>query len=428
MTFRSIRLSYIAIWNIFLVLPIVTSDNDYISGYHRRLHPMTPVSWTSKDGHDTRDNLVKTINIFIEEQARRRFLEHLQRLQAAGSKSIPAPSYLGTGELSDEYRPTYTYQLPLNNQIDSSEPINFAVGPSDPRFYDQTTGLGRESDLDELGGGLGDGGDGSPPYDSTERLGTGLNDGRSVLAPSGESVAAQKPVEDYRHPPPPPPIRPKIGKGTNGRKPFKNGTLTTLSTTASDRSSSNGVVQQPIEIGTGLGMYLIALIAGISAAITVALISIGFGWYTLHKRTKAAADVEYPAYGVTGPNRDSAAGIGVAAATAGDRKLAQNAQMYHYQHQKQQIIAMENTTRSAAHSEQPSEDENEEGDYTVYECPGLAPTGEMEVKNPLFLEDGPINGVSLQPSISGEGPAIGVVYLEKAVQPQAHNNSKKSGE
>lgn len=32
MTFRSIRLSYIAIWNIFLVLPIVTSDNDYISG------------------------------------------------------------------------------------------------------------------------------------------------------------------------------------------------------------------------------------------------------------------------------------------------------------------------------------------------------------------------------------------------------------
>lgn len=50
----------------------------------------------------------------------------------------------------------------------------------------------------------------------------------------------------------------------------------------------------------------------------------------------------------------------------------------------------------------------------------------MEVKNPLFLEDGPINGVSLQPSISGEGPAIGVVYLEKAVQPQAHNNSKKS--
>uniref|UniRef100_A0A182JSN2 Uncharacterized protein n=1 Tax=Anopheles christyi TaxID=43041 RepID=A0A182JSN2_9DIPT len=192
MAFRNICLSYITIWNIFLVLPIVTSDNDYISGYHRRLHPMTPVSWTSKgdlkqrfillianptnNGHDTRENLVKTINIFIEEQARRRFLEHLQRLQVAGSKSIPAPSYLATGEVSDEYRPTYTYQLPLNNQIDSSEPINFAVGPSDPRFYDQTTGLGSETELDGLGG-LGDGGDDT--FDSSERLGTGLNDGRS---------------------------------------------------------------------------------------------------------------------------------------------------------------------------------------------------------------------------------------------------------
>lgn len=63
-------------------------------------------------------------------------------------------------------------------------------------------------------------------------------------------------------------------------------------------------------------------------------------------------------------------------------------------------------------SEAESEEENEEGDYTVYECPGLASvsiscysrverlvhisdfqhkfvfkTGEMEVKNPLFHDD-----------------------------------------
>lgn len=52
---------------------------------------------------------------------------------------------------------------------------------------------------------------------------------------------------------------------------------------------------------------------------------------SLSKRAKAAADVDYPAYGVTGPTKD----------TSGDRKLAHSAQMYHYQHQKQQIIAME---------------------------------------------------------------------------------------
>jgi hypothetical protein len=53
----------------------------------------------------------------------------------------------------------------------------------------------------------------------------------------------------------------------------------------------------------------------------------------LHKNAKAAADVEYPAYGVTGPNKEIS--------PTGDRRLAQSAQMYHYQHQKQQIIAME---------------------------------------------------------------------------------------
>jgi len=54
-------------------------------------------------------------------------------------------------------------------------------------------------------------------------------------------------------------------------------------------------------------------------------------------KAKAAADVEYPAYGVTGPNKEIS--------PTGDRRLAQSAQMYHYQHQKQQIIAMERYVR-----------------------------------------------------------------------------------
>ncbi|XP_061382081.1 uncharacterized protein LOC116777314 isoform X4 [Danaus plexippus] len=100
----------------------------------------------------------------------------------------------------------------------------------------------------------------------------------------------------------------------------------------------------------------------------------------LSKKAKAAADVDYPAYGVTGPTVDA----------SGDRKLAQSAHMYHYQHQKQQIIAMERNgmeQRNGSVSDPESEEENEEGDYTVYECPGFATTGDMEVKNPLFKED-----------------------------------------
>ncbi|XP_074035048.1 uncharacterized protein isoform X2 [Leptinotarsa decemlineata] len=119
------------------------------------------------------------------------------------------------------------------------------------------------------------------------------------------------------------------------------------------------------------GVYVIAIVAGISAAATVGLIAVGIGWYNLQKHVKNASDVDYPAYGVTGPNKDCS--------PSGDRRLAQSAQMYHYQHQKQQIIAMERappSERNGSVSEAESDEENEEGDYTVYECPGLAPVSE----------------------------------------------------
>lgn len=94
--------------------------------------------------------------------------------------------------------------------------------------------------------------------------------------------------------------------------------------------------------------------------------------FRFHNKSKAAADVDYPAYGVTGPNKDIS--------PSGDRKLAQSAQMYHYQHQKQQIIAMENRQNNEENCEMSyveSDDDNEEGDYTVYECPGLAPVSQF---------------------------------------------------
>jgi hypothetical protein len=67
--------------------------------------------------------------------------------------------------------------------------------------------------------------------------------------------------------------------------------------------------------------------------------------------------------------------------------------MYHYQHQKQQMAALQKTTLQGGErpgsggSDVESEEDDEEGDYTVYECPGLAPAGDMEVKNPLFQDE-----------------------------------------
>jgi hypothetical protein len=92
----------------------------------------------------------------------------------------------------------------------------------------------------------------------------------------------------------------------------------------------------------------------------------------IHQRVKAAAEVDYPAYGVTGPSKD-------VSPSGGDRKLAQSAHMYHYQHQKQQMAAlqkgaMQGDRQGSGGSDVESEDDNEDdNDYTVYECPGLAP-------------------------------------------------------
>lgn len=154
---------------------------------------------------------------------------------------------------------------------------------------------------------------------------------------------------------------------------------------------------------------VLAAVAGVSAASIFGVVIAGFYIHKVQKNNKAAADVDYPAYGVVGPaSKETNSGGNVS--PSGDRKLAQSAQMYHYHHQKQQMIASEkyvliknqlfphrNTTfltffratpnRNASASDVDSDDENEEGEYTVYECPGLAPTCEMEVKNPLFHDD-----------------------------------------
>merc|ERR1711963_100791 len=123
-------------------------------------------------------------------------------------------------------------------------------------------------------------------------------------------------------------------------------------------------------------------IVGVTSGLTVFLIvGAGFLFHRARKNAKAAEEVEYPAYGVTGPGKDISP-------TSGDRKLAQNAQLYHYQHQKQQMIAFDCHADSQRRSNSDEESEDgEEGYYTVYECPGLAPTGEMEVRNPMFEDE-----------------------------------------
>jgi hypothetical protein len=118
----------------------------------------------------------------------------------------------------------------------------------------------------------------------------------------------------------------------------------------------------------------------------------------LHRRNSrkpTLSDQEEPSYGVTGPGPIKPTFLDL----SGDRSLAKSAETYHYQHQKRQILSsVENnpssggstaTPRSGDHSDYDSDEDEEEGedygDYTVYECPGLAgPVDSVEVVNPMF--------------------------------------------
>jgi hypothetical protein len=109
----------------------------------------------------------------------------------------------------------------------------------------------------------------------------------------------------------------------------------------------------------------------------------------IQKKAETAVDSEYPSYGVTGPN--SSGGKISPSSTMSDRKLAQSAQMFHYQQQRQQMMAQEKYIlfpkyfpftfffyRDHLDAKPTNSDDSDDeaptgGDYTVYECPGLAP-------------------------------------------------------
>lgn len=120
---------------------------------------------------------------------------------------------------------------------------------------------------------------------------------------------------------------------------------------------------------------------------SVGLIAAAIFWHKVQKRAEAAVDSEYPSYGVTGPASSGTKKVSPSSSMS-DRKLAQSAQMFHYQQQRQQMMAQEKAHLDAkpVHSDDSDDETPAGGDYTVYECPGLAPTGEMEVRNPLFAE------------------------------------------
>lgn len=75
-----------------------------------------------------------------------------------------------------------------------------------------------------------------------------------------------------------------------------------------------------------------------------------------------------------------------------DRKMAISAQMHHYQMQKQQIIDKEKAIKKGCDVITEEDEESNEEESVVYQCPGLAVEGTMSVNNPIFAYDDSSNG------------------------------------
>ncbi|XP_032491475.1 neural proliferation differentiation and control protein 1 isoform X1 [Phocoena sinus] len=170
------------------------------------------------------------------------------------------------------------------------------------------------------------------------------------------------------------------GRGPNLGLPSTRGAPTPRTTSLRSTVSSGPVHMSPLEPrggrGDGLALLLIVAcsVAG-AAALAVAVLC----WCRLQRDVRLTQKADYAA--PQAPSSPATPRI----SQPGDQRLARSAEMYHYQHQRQQMRCLER------HKEPPkaldsasSDEENEDGDFTVYECPGLAPTGEMEVRNPLF--------------------------------------------
>uniref|UniRef100_A0A452SAN9 Neural proliferation, differentiation and control 1 n=1 Tax=Ursus americanus TaxID=9643 RepID=A0A452SAN9_URSAM len=151
-------------------------------------------------------------------------------------------------------------------------------------------------------------------------------------------------------------------------------------TTLGSPVSSVPVHVAPLEPrgGRGDGLALVLVVA-CSVAGAAALAVAALCWCRLQRDIRLTQKADYAA--PQAPGSPATPGISV----PGDRGWRNSAEMYQYQHQRQQMRCLERHKEPPKELESLSSDEeNEDGDFTVYECPGLAPTGEMEVRNPLF--------------------------------------------
>lgn len=162
----------------------------------------------------------------------------------------------------------FTYRLPVTKSNPTDE-IPFAIRPNDPRFYDKL----------EMGNAP------ASIYKNTLKM-----DDETIRSPVDgiPTYNVKAPME----------INPKITVADDGLSELKPASKSKDVITRDDlkklmeslhksnqeeaivNAIHGDVLKKRVDANPAVGMYVIALIAGISAAVTVGLLAIGIGWYT----------------------------------------------------------------------------------------------------------------------------------------------------
>jgi len=132
-------------------------------------------------------------------------------------------------------------------------------------------------------------------------------------------------------------------------------------------------------------LLFLAVVTVCVVASVVGVVGGGIYWHGLQKQRAAAEAAEYPHYAPTGPlARGKVRQRGSGPAPMGDKANAYNAQLHHYQQTKAKIISGDGAMPHRPAEAEESDEEEDANNFSVYECPGLAPTGDIEVQNPNF--------------------------------------------
>ncbi|KAH7728142.1 Protein cab-1 [Aphelenchoides avenae] len=137
------------------------------------------------------------------------------------------------------------------------------------------------------------------------------------------------------------------------------------------------------------GSSNVAFVAFVTMCCVLSVVgAVGGTYYYKYGRNNREDNFDdFTRYSPAGPGRDKQRKGSPRFAENGDESLAYKAQLHHYQQTKQKIIGNEEGLGGAIPVDDAtdhSDDECDENNYSVYECPGLAPTGDIEVQNPNF--------------------------------------------